>query len=318
MPRRKERPEWAEDYWYAPSKPIPVAGGLKARSQQGAFTQTWWATAWERALLGFMDANRLSRGKTYARRGQVVELDIRPGQIVARVQGSRPTPYRLRIAIQPLSDADWERAIDALAQQAIYAAQLLNGEMPREIAQVLEAIGVTLFPSGHADVEMTCSCPDWEAPCKHLAAVLLLVGERLDQDPFLLFTLRGRTQEQIVRALRERRARRAELPSAESALAELSAEAESPHSAPQALSPTDTLDRFWQLGAELESLQVHVRPPEVELQVLKVLGEPAFAQDETLQQRLAEVYSTVSKRALEIAYGEPVAADEPREEPAAP
>lgn len=313
--RKKQQQPGSEDYWeFTPSTPLPAVGGIQARSQRGAFTQTWWATAWEDALLGFMDAGRLSRGKTYARRGQVVDLDIRPGVIAARVQGSRPTPYRLRIAVPRLSDEDWEHAIDGMAQQAIYAAQLLNGEMPREIAQVFEAGGVSLFPTGDDEVEMTCSCPDSEVPCKHLAAVLLLVGEQLDQDPFLLFTLRGRTQEQIVRALRNRRASRAEAPAIETG----APQPETPPDSPPAQSKLSVADHiiasFWQIGPELATLQVRVRPPEVELQVLKVLGEPGFAQDAALQQRLAEVYSAVSQRALELAYSEPAAFGEPPEE----
>ena len=214
----------------------------------------------------------------------------------------------MRIAIEPLSDADWEAAIDRMAQQAVFSAQLLNGEMPREIVQLFDAIGVSLFPSVEGDVEMTCSCPDWEVPCKHLAAVLLLVGEQLDREPFLLFRLRGRTQEQIVRALRERRASRLD-DSGDEGLAPEYAMTDDVAAAPS--SSALDLERFWELGPELNGLQVHVRAPEVELEVLQVLGELAFAEDPTLQPRLAQIYRAVSDKALEVAY------DEPTEEQAA-
>lgn len=302
---RKVKPQPSrEPFWmHERTEPIPVVGGVRARSQRGAFTQTWWATAWEEALLSWIDANRLGRGKTYARRGQVVELEIHPGQVLARVQGSRPTPYRLRIAIQPFSDAEWARAVDSLSQQASYSAMLLNGQMPREIEGLFDALGLTLFPSSESDVLMSCSCPDGDVACKHLAAVLLLVGERLDLDPFLLFVLRGRTREQVVQALRERRADRLELagdtaPSLEQLF---------PESEPSRPVGID-LARFWQPGPELGALQIRVRPPEVAHEVLQVLGEPGFAQNDVLQERLERVYDAVSARALELAFEEPPAA----------
>src|SRR5205085_4161080 len=105
-----------------------------------------------------------------------------------------------------LSDAEWDRVIDAMAAEAIYAARLLSGEMPEQIEDVFSAAGTTLFPAQEGDMRTRCTCPDWANPCKHIAAVHYLLGERFDQDPFLMFQLRGRSQEEIVAALRARRA----------------------------------------------------------------------------------------------------------------
>ena len=153
-----------------------------------------------------MDSGRLSRGRSYARRGQVIDIDVAPGQVTSRVQGSRRTPYKVNIQLKPLSDRQWDKVLDALAEQAIFAAQLLNGEMPADIEEVFEAVQVPLFPASRGDLKTDCSCPDWANPCKHIAAVYYLLGERFDEDPFLLFELRGRSQEEIAAALRERRA----------------------------------------------------------------------------------------------------------------
>ena len=95
---------------------------------------------------------------------------------------------------------------DAMAAEALYAARLLSGEMPEQIEEAFRAAGVTLFPADEGDLETDCTCPDWANPCKHVAAVFYLLGERFDADPFLMFELRGRTREQIVEALRARRA----------------------------------------------------------------------------------------------------------------
>jgi uncharacterized Zn finger protein len=177
--------------FYPPSRPIEVKGGIKARSQHGAFGKSWWAYRWISVLEGFDIGTRLARGRSYARRGQVLRIEIARGMVTAKVQGSRPTPYDVRIRVKPLTRADWEHVAKAIAGQAIFAAKLLNGEMPQEIEAAFAEAGVSLFPVHLKEIETSCSCPDWSNPCKHVAAVYFLIGEEFDRDPFLLFTLRG-------------------------------------------------------------------------------------------------------------------------------
>ena len=124
------------NYWSRyKSSPLP-ADGIKAKSRRGSFTESWWGHRWISALKPLMDSGRLNRGRSYARRGQVLNIDVTPGEITARVQGSRRTPYRVRIELQPLTDRQWAKVLDALAEQALFAAQLLNEEMPDDIEQV--------------------------------------------------------------------------------------------------------------------------------------------------------------------------------------
>ncbi len=290
-------------YWDFETTPIPAEDGLTARSQTGSFTRSWWASRWVKALTQVMDPSRLARGRAYARGGQVVKLDLSVGLISALVQGTRPKPYRVRLEIKPLEEAAWDRVIQALAGQALYAAQLLNGEMPHDVETAFRAAGVSLFPLGPGDLQTSCTCPDWVRPCKHVAAVCLLVGERLDEDPFLLFLLRGRTKEQVMEALRARRAEGLEMPRS-------AAQTPLPQASPPDQDLRKRLDDFWKMGDALRELSLRVAPPEVELAVLKVLGEPAFAEDETLLDRLGEIYRAVSQRALEVAFGEAAPAPE--------
>jgi uncharacterized Zn finger protein len=226
----------------------------------------------------------------------VVDLNIQVGMIRAYVQGSQPVPYRVEIEVATLSDFDWERAIEAMASQAIYAAQLLNGQMPREIEDVFSAVGISLFPVSRADLKTICSCPDSANPCKHIAAVYLLVGEMLDEDPFLLFQMRGRSQDQIMSALRGRRAEHAHGPAqraasplekAERGTAELGAE--------------ETLESFWWIDPAVLSMEVHVRPPEVEMEAIKMLG-PLPAALAASDEKLAEIYRLVSRQAVAVAF----------------
>jgi uncharacterized Zn finger protein len=292
MARRRYSNYWG---YFPKSTPIPVKDGIKARTQRGQFGEHWWAQRWIAVLESFGWDNRLQRGRTYARKGQVMDIDVRTGWVTARVQGSRRTPYTVRIKITPLSDDQWERVIDAMAEQALFAAQLLAGEMPLEIEEAFQAAGVSLFPTS-TDITMSCSCPDWAVPCKHIAAVYYLLGEEFDRDPFLLFTLRGRTREQVMEALRARRA--AGAPPAEEAVPE-----EEPE--PQTEPLGADLSRFWELRDRLGGIHVTIAPPPVETALLKRLGPPPFSRrPEAFVGALTLAYGTVTERALVLAFGD--------------
>ena len=188
-----------------PSKPRPVKDGLVARSERGSIGEHWWSKRFVDVLESFALGSRLTRGKNYARRGQVVSLDVAAGSVTARVQGSRRTPYTVAIALAPFSGLLWAKVEVVLAEQAIHSAQLLAGEMPAELEQVFAAAGAPLFPARAADLSMSCSCPDWEVPCKHLAATFYLLAESFDDDPFRILAWRGRSREALLARLRELR-----------------------------------------------------------------------------------------------------------------
>lgn len=184
---------------------IRVEGGLKARSARGAIGESWWSRRFLDRLETFAMGGRLARGRAYARAGQVLALEVAPGVVTATVQGSRPRPYAVRIALRPFRDAVWRTVEEALAQQAIYSARLLAGEMPHDIEDAFAAAGVSLFPAAEGDLTMRCSCPDWGVPCKHLAATFYLLAEAFDMDPFQILKWRGRDRDALLARLRELR-----------------------------------------------------------------------------------------------------------------
>jgi uncharacterized Zn finger protein len=132
----------------------------------------------------------------------VLGFELGTGLVTAAVQGSRARPYRVRIQVLPLTARQWERAERELAARALFRARLLAGEMPPEIEEVFAGCGTPLFPRSAADLTMSCSCPDWEVPCKHLAAVCYVLAEAFDDDPFKLLAWRGRGREELLAALR--------------------------------------------------------------------------------------------------------------------
>lgn len=286
MPRGSS--SYYEDEWYPPSKPRAAKDGIKAKNVRGAFGASWWAKRWIGTLETFGWGNRLQRGRSYARSGQVLNIDLQTGRVQAKVQGSRATPYKVKIEIAPLTDAQWARAIDGMAGQAIFGAKLLAGEMPQNIEEAFVAAGIALLPQSAGDIATQCSCPDYANPCKHIAAVYYLLGERFDEDPFLIFHLRGRTRDQIIDALRARRA---------------TATGDAPDQAAAPSEPVpmlaDLLDTFYQAGSELQDIAIRITAPELEAGILRRLGAAPAGVDA----ELAAVYQEMTRHALDKVFG---------------
>ncbi|GAA5022032.1 SWIM zinc finger family protein [Actinopolymorpha pittospori] len=182
---------------------LPAAKGAGSRR---AFGQTWWGRAWIDALehRAALDPGRLSRGRSYARRGAVAQLQVASGLVMASVQGSRPIPYTVTVRIPTFSPDEWTRVLDAVGAQIGRVAALLDGELPPEVVSDVAAAGLELLP-GPGEIRPACSCPDWGEPCKHAAAVCYLVADLLDADPFTALRLRGRSRTDVLEALRARR-----------------------------------------------------------------------------------------------------------------
>lgn len=187
--------------YFPPSQPRKARGGIKAQSKRGDFGNSWWARRWIEVLESFDIGARLSRGRSYARRGQVVSIDIEKGEVNALVQGSRPRPYKVKIVVKTLTEGDWKRVAEALSSQAVFAARLLAGDMPENVEEAFTSSGCSAFPRRLDDLETDCSCPDWSNPCKHIAAVYYLLGEEFNRDPFLIFKLRGIERDDLMQMI---------------------------------------------------------------------------------------------------------------------
>lgn len=170
------------------------------------FGSTWWGRAWVAALedLAALDPSRLSRGRTYARHGNVGAIAIHPGYASAEVRGQHGRIYRTDVEVRSLGPSEWEQVADAIAAKAAHAAALLDGELDPGVVADAEAVDVRLLP-GPGDLRPDCSCPDWAEPCKHAAALCYLLASELDRDPFALFTLRGMSRDDLLGLVRSRR-----------------------------------------------------------------------------------------------------------------
>jgi uncharacterized Zn finger protein len=255
---------------------------------------TWWGERWVLALTRFGSGYvaRLRRGWSYARQGRVHDLAVVGGVVRAAVTGTRPEPYRVTVSLRPFPGGVWQAAIQAMASKARFSAQLLGGEMPREIDEAFRAAGASLFPVRRGDLRTKCTCPDQANPCKHIAALHYLLGEAFDRDPFLLFELRGRSKDAVLRALRELRAgpgSRRRTPDVVTARAADEAPSVAPY------------DGF---RHPVDGLRFRISAPALEGAVLRHLGEPpAWALEEPLADLLVPAVSRAGRLARELALG---------------
>jgi uncharacterized Zn finger protein len=282
-------------YYYPRSKPIPVDKGIRTKSKHGEIGEKWWSKKWIQTLESFDIGERLQRGRSYARRGQVISLDIQKGMVTAKVQGSRPNPYSVKIQLKKLDDGEWDRVAHVLASKAIFAAKLLAGEMPNNIEEAFSAANVSIFPRKGEDLETECTCPDWSNPCKHIAAVYYILAERFDEDPFLIFKLRGRTKEEVIEILRKIRNDAYDEATGKSSRAKKTG------------IPKDkkidvlreNVSDFWLLPEGLETFRISPEKPEVDNAIIKRLGTPPFGMNsEAVSKILSKIYNAASERAL--------------------
>jgi uncharacterized Zn finger protein len=159
---------------------------------------TWWGMAWCRNLEIYADfKNRLSRGRSYVTHGCVLDLRVKPGVINAKVMGSGRNIYNCEIKIDPVNKKKWEKIKKLVYGKIGSLTELLAGKFPKELESALSAKDGGLFPAPN-EFHPDCDCPDWSEFCKHLAAVIYGVGNRLDSNPELLFKLRGVDSKELV------------------------------------------------------------------------------------------------------------------------
>lgn len=274
--------------------PRAVENGLRARSTRGAIGSTWWSRRFLDVLESLAIGGRLDRGRNYARRGQVVSLEIAVGSVTAVVQGSRARPYEASIGFAPFTALVWARAEIALAGEALPSAKLLAGEVPPELESVFAAAGAPLFPTSARDLVQRCSCPDHEVPCKHLAAVFYLLAEAFDDDPFLLLQWRGRERDQLLGRLRALRSDAVEVPPAAEPARRTGPTAGAALAVTDLPEPVVAAERFWAPPPPLPS-----RPPVMEVSpdlLLTQLPQPdASLGGEALVHRLTRAYERLAR-----------------------
>jgi uncharacterized Zn finger protein len=175
----------------------------------GKAAKTWWGQKFIAALEEFTDSGRLQRGRSYSTDNRIKQWRVQEGKVAAKLRGNinpyfgvykEPT-YQVSVHMTHLSAAQWQAIIEKLTRRASFIAKLLLNEIPENIETVFAETGGHLLPNNYKDFKVACDCPDYAVPCKHIAGVCYRLAEAFDQDPFLLFEMRGLAPEKLLQEL---------------------------------------------------------------------------------------------------------------------
>ncbi len=303
--------------------------GLRARSRRGRIGRTWWSGRWTEVLESIGLGDRLHRGRSLARAGKVLSLEIRPGEAIAEVKGNRQELHDVRIAMTPIAAESWDALEEILARRALFAARLLAGEIPLPIEEAFAEAGLSLFPKDAGELEADCGCADPARPCPHAAAVFYLMAERFDRDPFDLFLFRGCGRDALIAGIRESSGQIAAGtngaahpagPSDPDGAASRSVArgpagqgtgvAETEGADPAAAAAEDApaeqaedfLNGYWSPPGDLDEVQPRIMPPPIPQAVLRRLGPPpSAAHDSPAEAALYRAYQIAAEWALKTA-----------------
>lgn len=276
-----------------------------------AFSRTWWGKKFIEALEEFTDSARLGRGRSYANNGKILEYEITKNIITATVKGSinpyfgvyKEPRYHITIEIKPIDKTSWVKAIKYISSKASFVSKLLMNEVPDNVDDAFTNLGLHLLPYNQKDFKTTCSCPDWENPCKHIAGVYYLVASQLDNDPFVLFELRGLAKDELQSELAKSplgRALSAQLITKEISL--VTTESYYPKLKKIAIAQKINLRDFWQGTKRLPSTIEVATPPSLPAILVKKQGDfPAFwRRDNSFIEVMEELYERVKTKNREL------------------
>jgi uncharacterized Zn finger protein len=270
-------------------------------------SKTWWGNKFIEALEKFTDSGRLSRGRSYRSSDRIRKLTIVDSVILAEVRGNvnpyygvyEEPIYETEIVLNPISPAQWTAAIAYVASKASFISKLLLNEMPDNIEDAFTQLNLNLLPKSKKDFHTECSCPDYSNPCKHIAGVCYRIAADLDQDPFLLFELRGISRNTLKSEL-------AKTPLGKALSSELDQRSTEPQAATsfytrpevQPMLTATTLKAFWQGAKSLPN--TIERPPQSSVPgiLVKKQGDfpPFWERDQSFIAVMEEVYERVKSK----------------------
>ncbi|MCL4741078.1 MAG: hypothetical protein KJZ54_02640 [Phycisphaerales bacterium] len=286
--------------------PRRVRGGVRPVSRDAARPAGWLGRAWVALMDAAAAEDARAEGLDYAKRGQTRRIEIEGGAVRGLVQGRSESAYSTAVGVERFSVERWEAVVAALAEQAMFSAKLLAGELPESVGATLRGAGAPLEPAGPGDVRTECSC-DGGPWCKHACCLVFLLADRLEREPTLAFALRGLPADEVLERVRQRRQ------TAEGGGAAMPAyAAHVPGSADAQGAPLDAcIERFWQAGAEVHELEFALDPPAVSHPLLRRLGASPFRESRLpMVGLLATCYEVIGAEARgEHAEAEPDATD---------
>lgn len=282
--------------------PKRVRHGIRFRRKAGLDGLPWHAARFLNAVEAGIAPEAKMLAMEYAEAGQVAGYTVQSGVVEAQVQGRGVRPYTVRLTVNPLSREEWDAVIERMANEAVYTARLLTGEVPESIEECFAAAKRHLLPAEGDELKTACDC-DLPQPCKHAAAAGYLLAERIEVDPVVLFALRGLEGERVLEKLQEQRT----LQTSGVSQAHSSASHDEDTSG---LPPIERcIDDFWRPGAPLEEALNAAPAEHVPHALLRRMGPSPMGGKFPMVGLLASIYDSLRAAATRDAQAQQDPAD---------
>lgn len=165
--------------------------GIKIRTKKGDIGTSWLAENWTDLIYNSGSGDTFVPGRTYARKGQVLQVDVQRGHVHGIVQGAPVLPHKTSIKIE-IPDYDYAKNIAMVCRQRpVLAAKILSGEMTEKMASEMSEAGVADVFSPSWIIETSCTCHAWYSVCKHVMAISHVLAEEIDYDSFWYWRILG-------------------------------------------------------------------------------------------------------------------------------
>lgn len=294
-----ERPTPVPGKWADPAMaqrrnemPRKVRHGIKLQSKLPLALQSSVAQRWLRLLESRTAPAQFVVALEYARAGQTISMDVQPGAVAAMVQGVSPRPHAPRIDFRTLSESQWGALIGRMAGEALYVARLLANELPPAVDDMFTSVGAPLLQSETESVDFSCDCGEPHV-CVHAATAGILLAERLDAEPLIVFTLLGMSADKVLDRIRHARQTH------DRAGGSASSQSLVPQDHP--LPPLETcLDEYWHRSPAVPASALDQAPPHSPHALLRRLGPSPLQGKFPMVGLLASIFDTVSQAARSL------------------
>jgi len=257
------------------------------------YAKTSWGKEWIYSNLQIGRPFRMQRGIEYANdEERIANVSISKGQIFATVQGTAPTPYRVKIHFNTIDEEDWKKIIKELSTRPLNLIELLEGKLPKDFIKIFEKLEQILFPNSLKGLEASCSCPDKAIPCKHIASVILYLSKVIDFNPFLLLELRGKSKYQILDSLSLKKSTENEI------LKQISND--SPNYTFKFNVPKISNFVFEKVKKEKRLLNYKIDKPGKIIETIENIGSPNHLENKAFKIVLKDIYFTVSSNSYSL------------------
>ncbi|MDD1724448.1 MAG: hypothetical protein LUQ07_04900 [Methanospirillum sp.] len=190
-------------WWIHSIDEVPAERRLKLKAQDGPVGRAWYSRDFVRAIESVAEKKRLARGLACARNKEACRLVIEPGRIKIGISCSGYTIRDVDVMVSRFKQPEWDQLISAIAADAALTGALVSGEFTEYFVHTLRANNFDLIPSLDRNFHPFCNCGDQYDPCIHKIAAWYFIAEALDENPWLLLYIKGKSREEIIQAVKQ-------------------------------------------------------------------------------------------------------------------